>query len=173
MNSFIPHRERVCKLNAETVIYLCRAPQTLGPNPPPNSKPLCLPDVEDTDLFSRSTSSSPSLRIPEASSSAATVAEEDFGERSGQPQSKRVRLLTASEVQARDSRQTSESAPLAATLRLVEPGERLTRTPIPSPSTPYLQSWTRTLPDGRMLRVLNRVPRPPRYLTTEFCEPAH
>ncbi|OLQ00230.1 hypothetical protein AK812_SmicGene17131 [Symbiodinium microadriaticum] len=105
--------------------------------------------LRDTDLFSRSTSSSPSLRIPEASSSAATVAEEDFGERSGQPQSKRVRLLTASEVQARDSRQTSESAPLAATLRLVEPGERLTRTPIPSPSTPYLQSWTRTLPDGR------------------------
>ena len=51
--------------------------------------------------------------------------------------------------------------------RLVEPGEVLTQTPVPQPATPYLQTWTRQMDDGRTLRVVNRVPRPPKLLTSE------
>ena len=96
--------------------------------------------------------------------------QEAGAQQEGQQPRKKLRLLSAAEVRLRDENKAG-SGPPEPVLRLVEPGERLTRTPIPSPATPYLQSWTRTLPDGRTLRVLNRVPRPPRYLATEPRQP--
>ena len=144
--------------------------------PRPQPAVLRAPVDDAAELFSQSSSSSPSRPQPGASSSSAIVAEnpgdpqDDGGQQEAQQPRKRLRLLSAAEVRLRDENRAGSSPP-EPVLRLVEPGERLTRTPVPSPATPYLQSWTRTLPDGRTLRVFNRVPRPPRYLTTEPRRP--
>ena len=148
----------------------------------PRPKRAVLPaSLDDSDeLFSNSSSSSPSGPQPGASSSSAPVQEPPDDQQAEDAQGvvpqpkKRLRLLSAEEVRLRDEGGHSRRAASASSqpvLRLVEPGEQLTKTPVPQPATPYLQTWTRAMPDGRTLRVVNRVPRPPKYLTSEPRQP--
>ena len=68
-----------------------------------------------------------------------------------------VASVSAAEVQARNMAMAcpSSSASRPPTLREVQPGEPLTRTPeVQMPRTPFLEQWTRPLPDGSVLRVL-------------------
>ena len=140
--------------------------------PPPQS-PLRPAHFKDEDIFSSSsTCSSPLVQCSEASTSVASVVGEENAPCAEPPPRKRLRLSTTSEVGACGLRDPRESASTAPVLRPVEPGETLSRTPDTQiPAMPYIQTWTRMLPDGRTLRVVNRVPRAPRYFTTEPRQP--
>ena len=145
--------------------------------PPPVRPRQAALDSSD-ELFSSGSAGSASPLRPQASSSSAPAraclqdqqtAEEEAGVE--RPR-KRLRLLSAEEVRQRDAQRTSSStAPVGRVSpprwRVVEPGETLTITPVPQPAAPYVQTWTRPMDDGRTLRVVNRVPRPPRLLTSE------